>query len=367
MPSAARRALKTAKQASFALARHTGVLERVASSGWRSRRLLVLCYHGVSLEDEHRWNPSLYVSPTVLRHRFELLNAGGYRVLPLADAIARLYAGDLPPRSVALTFDDGYHDFAAAAWPLLQEFGYPATVYLATFRCDRNLPVFNLAVSLLLWRRRGRVYDAGHLGLEPLDLRTGESRNAAFQRILRLAGHAGPEAKHELARQISEAIGGDYDAITARRVLTVMRPDDVRRLAAAGLDVQLHTHYHRTPRTAAGFQEEIVRNRERITELTGRVPVHFCYPSGHYAPEFVGWLSAEGIVSATTCDPGIASRASQPLLLPRLVDHEGLSSTEFEAWLTGLPSLAARKASAYRARSSMHATSRQYRNPLTNL
>jgi peptidoglycan/xylan/chitin deacetylase (PgdA/CDA1 family) len=309
----------------------------------------VLCYHGIALEDEHEWNPSLYITRSLLRRRLELLRDGHYQVLPLAEAIARLYAGDLPPRSVVLTFDDGYHDFYEVAWPLLQEFGYPATVYLSTLRCDRNLPVFNLAVPLMLWRRRGRLYETGDHALGSLDLRTRVSREQASQRIQELGVRLGPEGKHDLARRVSDLVGGDYDAMSRRRLLTIMRPGDVTRLAAEGLDVQLHTHQHRTPRDRDKFREEIVRNRERIAELTGRSPAHFCYPSGLYAPEFLPWLAEEGVVSATTCDPGIAAPTSERLLLPRLIDHEGLSETEFEAWLTGLPSLTARKAAAYRS------------------
>jgi peptidoglycan/xylan/chitin deacetylase (PgdA/CDA1 family) len=367
MHSTVRSALRRAKQTALGGARRAGLFTVVKNSAWRQRRLLVLCYHGIALEDEHLWNGSLYMSPEVLRQRFGLLRAGGYQVLPLGEAIERLYARDLPPRAVALTFDDGYYDFYAAAWPLLQEFEYPATVYLATFRCDRNLPVFNLAVPLLLWRRRGGVYDAHAIGLGQLDLRTPGSRAEAWARIQQLAGTSGPERKHEIAQGVSDAIGGDYGAITLGRLLTIMRPADVTRLAAEGLDVQLHTHQHRTPRDREAFDEEIARNRQRIVELTGRTPQHFCYPSGLYEPEFLPWLADAGVVSATTCDPGMASRSSDSLLLPRLVDHEGLSPLEFEAWLTGTATVAARKAASYRKRPSLHTSARQFRKPLTDL
>ncbi|MGE5813276.1 MAG: polysaccharide deacetylase family protein, partial [Acidobacteriota bacterium] len=289
------------------------------------------------------------------------------QVLPLGQAIARLYGGDLPPRSIALTFDDGYHDFCEVAWPILQEFGYPATVYLSTLRCDRNLPVFNLAVPLMLWRRRGKVYETGDPALGLLDLRTRPSREQAWQRVQELGVRLGPEGKHELAQRVSGLIGGDYDAISRRRLVTIMRPADVTRLSAEGLDVELHTHQHRTPRDREKFRDEIVRNRQRIAELTGRTPNHFCYPSGLYAPEFLPWLADEGVLSATTCDPGIAGSMSERLLLPRLVDHEGLSETEFEAWLTGLPSLTARKAAAYRATPSLLPLAQQDRSSVRNL
>ena len=38
--------------------------------------------------------------------------------------------GELPGRAVCLTFDDGYQDFAEVAWPLLQRYGFGATVFL---------------------------------------------------------------------------------------------------------------------------------------------------------------------------------------------------------------------------------------------
>ena len=69
---------------------------------------------------------------------------------------------------------------------------------------------------------------------------------------------------------------------------------------------------------------------------TGRPAHHFCYPSGAYRPEFLSWLSEEGIVSATTCDTGIAGPENNPLLLHRLVDTSGRNDLEFEGWASGV-------------------------------
>lgn len=348
MRSAVARTLKTGKRSLLGWAKRAGAFGRVADSEWRRRRLLILCYHGVALEDEHLWNGPLYMSPSDLRARFELLRAGGYNVLPLDEALQRLYVRDLPPRSVTLTFDDGYHDFYAAAWPLLQEFGYPATVYLTTLRCGKDVPIFNLAVPYMLWKQRGRAYDGGAAGLGSLDLRTAPTRAEAWEQIQRAARGLNLVGKHELAQAVSDAIGADYAGICARRLLTIMTPEQVSKLSARGLDVQLHTHRHWTPQVREKFEDEIVCNRERIVDLTGRNPVHFCYPSGLYKREFLPWLSDLDVVSATTCDPGFATERSEALLLPRLIDHDGLSALEFEGWLSGASAFTARKAAAYR-------------------
>ena len=64
--------------------------------------------------------------------------------------------------------------------------------------------------------------------------------------------------------------------------------------------------------------------------------IHFFYPSGLYGQQFLPWLKAEGVISATTCDAGLATSRSNALLLPRFVDTTGRSGLDFESWLTGV-------------------------------
>lgn len=52
-------------------------------------------------------------------------------VVPLDDSLQRMAAGaPLPPRAVAITFDDGYRDNLTLAGPMLRELGLPATCFL---------------------------------------------------------------------------------------------------------------------------------------------------------------------------------------------------------------------------------------------
>ena len=115
-----------------------------------------------------------------------------------------------------------------------------------------------------------------------------------------------------------------------------LTPDEVGKLAAGGIDVQLHTHRHRTPPDRQHFLTEIEDNRNSIQEMTGRNPIHFCYPSGVYDLKFLPWLREAGVFSATTCESGFASRSSNELLLPRFLDNATLSPIEFESWLAGV-------------------------------
>jgi peptidoglycan/xylan/chitin deacetylase (PgdA/CDA1 family) len=326
------------KRSSLALSKQMGLTSAVAASEWRRRRLMILCYHGVALDDEHQWDPGLYVSPATLARRLAILERTGCRVLPLGEALTRLDAGSLPDRAVAITFDDGYHDFMARALPLLQQHHYPATVYLTTARCEHNIPVAHLLLSYLAWKKRGATLDA--TGLRGLDgvypLATADQRAALVLKFRRAIEMWNAGEKDVVVEAVAARLGIDYGAILDRRILRLMTPDEVRGIAANPLaDVQLHTHAHRTPADVDEFVAEIRENRWRIEAMTGRPAVHFCYPSGVYRQSYLPALAREGVISATTCDPGIATRTSHPLLLPRFVDTESITDLEFESWVTG--------------------------------
>ena len=115
----------------------------------------------------------------------------------------------------------------------------------------------------------------------------------------------------------------------------LMSVDEAGDLARDGIDIQLHSHRHWVPEDETLIRREILENRERIEAITGRPADHFCYPSGVHYPELLDWLRKLNVRSATTCEPGLAAASDDPLMLPRFLDHSGVSQTEFEGWATG--------------------------------
>ena len=308
---------------------------------WRNERLLFLCYHGISLDDEHLWNPGLYIDPATFRARMQMLRDSKCNILPLEDALVRLKNRTLPPRSVVLTFDDGSYDTYALAAPVLQEFQLPATVYLTTYYCRRQVPVFDTICSYLIWKGRGKTVCLD--GIVPeggtVHLAGDAEWRGVFERIWSYVREANMSAlaKDELAEQLATRLGMDYADIRRRRLLHIMTAEEAAAIARQGLSLQLHTHRHITPRNRELFEREIRENAAQIAEITGgqAMPRHFCYPSGDYLPEFFGWLRDLGVRSATTCDPGLVSGETDPLQIPRLLDAVNITEVEMESWLSG--------------------------------
>jgi peptidoglycan/xylan/chitin deacetylase (PgdA/CDA1 family) len=325
------------------VAGRAGLGALVGATPWRRRRLAILCYHGISLADEHEWHPELYMPPAQFRARMRRLRALGCHPLPLGEAVERLYAGTLPPRSVVVTFDDGFHDFAAAALPVLREFDIPATNYVATFYSRFPRPVFDPACAYLLWKARAR----GPLVLPEvtgddgaLPLRTAAERQAAWVAIGAHARAAGLDAggKDALLARVAGALDLDYAAWVGTRMLQQMRPDELRALPRDLVDVQLHTHRHRMPDDRALLAREIDDNRVHLAAMLGDDAPrrHFCYPSGACDPTRRHWLAALGVRSATTGAAGLAAPDDDPLLLPRFTDTTLQPMAVFDAWVSGL-------------------------------
>lgn len=336
--------LRRARTSIVRMMKLSGFSSALAHSGWRRSRLLILCYHGVPTQDENLWRPTLYMPQALLAERFRIIRDARATVLPLAEAIQRLYAGTLPERALAITFDDGGYDFYRSAYPVVRESGLPVTVYQTTYYSDFQKPIFNLACSYMLWKTAATtVCAAEELGIVG-DHSLSEERDAVLHSVLKFAEDRGLSGagKDELAAQLAAHLGFDYDIFRRTRLLHLMTPDEIVELLGKGVDFQLHTHRHRTPGDEGLFRKEISDNRQRLEQIIGRPAVHFCYPSGVYQREFLPWLKAEGVESATTCEPALAGRRDSALLLPRLVDTIFKSGLEFESWLEGSGALLAR-------------------------
>jgi peptidoglycan/xylan/chitin deacetylase (PgdA/CDA1 family) len=99
-----------------------------------------------------------------------------------------------------------------------------------------------------------------------------------------------------------------------------LRPWRVRRLLAAGWELDAHTltHPDLTTLDQAELRRQVAGSRRWIRRRLG-VPVDFfCYPSGRYDAAVLAAVRAAGYVGATTTRPGYASPGDGLLTLDRI-------------------------------------------------
>ncbi|MCA1778875.1 MAG: polysaccharide deacetylase family protein [Xanthomonadaceae bacterium] len=101
-----------------------------------SDHAVVLLYHHVS----DRTPSSTSVSPQQFQRHLEFLHQHEFEVWPLDQIIKRLFDQSLgvPDNVVAITFDDAYESIHDQAWPMLEKYGWTATVFVNTDAVDQG-------------------------------------------------------------------------------------------------------------------------------------------------------------------------------------------------------------------------------------
>jgi peptidoglycan/xylan/chitin deacetylase (PgdA/CDA1 family) len=324
--------------------------------------LRILCYHGIALADEHRFRGRLFMHPHTFEARMKCLTGLGYPIVPLDEAVRRLYAGTLPPAAVVITFDDGWEGACTHALPALRKRGIPVTLYVATYYVDKGTQVFNVTVQYLFWKTKVTRFELPGVtdGIGPCELTDPRQRLRAQNAVLRhgksLAGAADRQA---LLRAVGAALEIDVAELERRGVLKFAAPQAIRALHDAGVDIQLHSHRHNLLDGTPGvLTRELDDNRSALSPLVDASPTHFCYPGGIYTAAMWPTLEALGVESATTCESGFNYADTPRYGLRRILDEEGLTEIEFEAELCGLLELwrGVRRRIAPRRSATAHAT-----------
>jgi len=152
-----------------------------ASFELQAQHAVITIYHHVS-ETTPR---STSLTPTELRAQLEYLRDNNFEVWPLDRTLEALKNRvPMPDKVAVLTFDDAYESIYTTGFPILQEFGYPMTLFVTT------QPVDDRQRGYMNWDQVREMAAAGtiianHMVHHPhmVDALPGESNE---QRLIRL-------------------------------------------------------------------------------------------------------------------------------------------------------------------------------------
>jgi peptidoglycan/xylan/chitin deacetylase (PgdA/CDA1 family) len=266
-----------------------GAMMRLRRAAPIPSTLSILTYHHIA-EDEpgYRYDPGVAdATPAQFRRQMELV-AKYATPVTIADVVRALDGGSLPKNPVMITFDDGYKSCRETALPILKSVGMPAVFFVATsFITDRLLYWWErIALILSSTKRTTASLTYPH----PIEVSTSDP-----DALRNLAAVVKDTSGLELERfldELAQAFGVEWNPEMERGHANdvVMTWDDVRALAAAGMDVESHSRRHRVLQTLdpLALEDELTGSRKDLEAQLGRPVQAIAYPVGrriaHLAP-----------------------------------------------------------------------------------
>jgi peptidoglycan/xylan/chitin deacetylase (PgdA/CDA1 family) len=294
------------------------------------RASVVLLYHRVASGVADPW--SLCVSPGRFREQMDVLV--GRDVVALDALVADLDASRRR-RSVAVTFDDGYADFATAALPVLAEHEIPATLFVATGALGGTAEFWWDALERVVLGTP-RLPDSLFLdiGAEPFSwtAATDGDAHTLYLSLHRRLGRLYAAARERALAALHEWAGADPTPRATHRPLST---SELRAAAAAPLvRVGAHTvsHSYLSRLAEAEQRREIADSKARLEALTGAPIEHFSYPHGDHAPATIALVRETGFRVACGSAAAPVTSAVDRFDLPR-VEVPDLPGDEFARWL----------------------------------
>jgi len=218
----------------------------------------ILCYHSIDTTGS-----LISTAPSLFAKQVEHLRKHRYQVIPLGE-MCRLLQTEQPisPKTLVMTFDDGYENNYTYAFPLLKSCGFSATIFLATGYVGQNAGWMKRDLEAMFCER-------SNLSSRQVDLNV-LNRALVQKRI--------PYLLTLPRRQLTSAI----EKFFAMTDMPIFGWKEAQEMSRYGIEFGAHSHSHPflPELTITDATREIARSKEEIEERLQRSVSSFCYPYG---------------------------------------------------------------------------------------
>jgi peptidoglycan/xylan/chitin deacetylase (PgdA/CDA1 family) len=317
-------------------------------------RGIILMYHRIADELFDPWR--LCVTPDNFAAQLEILRSSGLRVIHLHELAASLASGKVPKRSVVITFDDGYRDNLENARPLLEQYGIPATVFIASgyVASDGEFWWDSMERVLLMPGRLPDTFQVETDGQRASWDLNGDAtwtdedaeryrdwrpytpahtpRQRLYSELRALLFQASPE---ERTRVIADLLAWADIPSAARPKRRILDEDGLRRLAVDDLvDIGGHSISHpELARLSVAEQDHELRaSKKRLEAVLGREVIALAYPHGSCTADTKRLAAQAGYAFACGTQRQAVERDADLYQLPR-VGVPNVSGADFKAFV----------------------------------
>ena len=317
-----------------------GIQHAAAAFGRHNRsskvpQLLTLMYHRILPQNDTRTmleEPGMVVTPETFRQHIFFLKEY-FNIIKLSDWIQMKRNGEeLPSKTCALTFDDGWADNFEFAFPILKELNVPATIYLVSNMVGANEAFWPERLARLVTAISSNYPqfwahpELRWLQKNPKNYRFSETLPTPeeLSALIACAKEYPDQEIHDRISHIENVLQLD----TGNHPPSLLNWQQVLKMVDSGLvEFGSHTCHHvRLNKHASAelIKKEIVNSKEEIEKNISQPIKTFCFPNGDYCPQSLE-LVKQNYMAAVTTQSGWNTADTDNHMLNRIGIHQDIA------------------------------------------
>jgi peptidoglycan/xylan/chitin deacetylase (PgdA/CDA1 family) len=300
----------------------------------------ILMYHRVLPISDRQYRytqPGLACTPEIFGRQMQFLSER-YNLISAAALVELLRNNQpIPPGTVIVTFDDGWRDNYVHAFPILQQYRVPATIFLATDFIETDRLFWFLKAGLLL--------SEGDLSVEKIDRVFSTMADAHPQHVnelsagLHLLGTESwnqdafmewlkqfePDLIEEIINSLAEAAGIAWADWSAES--WILSWNEIREMDRDIVEFGSHgcSHGILTRLRQDQVKRELAESKRKLEQELGHEITVFAYPNGDYNASVERMVKEAGYHGAIIVGSGDPQSNVDLFALPRSGAHDGMS------------------------------------------
>jgi peptidoglycan/xylan/chitin deacetylase (PgdA/CDA1 family) len=276
--------------------------------------IIVLGYHGVALDEEIRdpWIQRVQTPISDFRSHLEIIGKH-FEVISADETLE----STRKKRRIHLTFDDGYTGFAEHALPLLEQYGFSASVYVVSGAATNSsrLPPYIGRAAL------GHC-EPGRISLDSIgftsELTGRKSRESAYSHISAVLKTGKSTAVSSLIDELIALLPADQwnEINQSYRTDQLMGWSTLKKVSEAGFTVGAHSDTHLSlsdQQSKEDIESEVHGSIETVRQKIGTCD-WFAYPNGtaeDWSATAANAVKNAGVKGAWTLEPGVIRKPNE--------------------------------------------------------
>lgn len=252
---------------------------------------VILCYHGVDLNEDKRFNMRFFSNKTLEKHFFYLKKYTN--VISISDYFEKKW--DKNKLNVAVTFDDGYRNNYLYVKPLAEKFELPISIYITGLNNTPYPFLWADFADLVLYFTKRREFI-----LDNQEFRRANDGNFLNNDGLTLKLKIKEIGNFEYKEEFFKLFASEFNEISNRPELKdywqIMSNEEIINCSKSPfITIGSHGYFHNNLNniSLSNAKQELQDSKKYLENLTQKSITELAYPDGAYSEELANWANSE--------------------------------------------------------------------------